>query len=195
MDAEKEWKDVIKRSLRNGSIGDGGVGKVSARLRSLRVPLGHEQTNPRPRQNQRTRPHMGQERRQGQGIPWGGPSFTHRWKGSYSTFPSFKFHISLLIKVLPFIFTKSIAFQLQVYTFGSYRLGVHGRNTDIDTLCVAPRHCERSDFFGDREGSFEWMLRAEPAVTDIHPVPDAFVPVIKLKFVFTILFHFSVVLG
>ncbi len=49
---------------------------------------------------------------------------------------------------------------------------------DIDTLCVSPRHVDRSDFFG----SFLDMLRPHPEVTDLHPVEDAFVPVIKMKF-------------
>ncbi|KAK5979478.1 Poly polymerase beta [Trichostrongylus colubriformis] len=66
----------------------------------------------------------------------------------------------------------------KLFTFGSYRLGVHTRGADIDTLCVAPRHVDRSDFFG----SFYDMLKADDQVTDLHAVEDAFVPVIKLKY-------------
>ncbi|WWC57497.1 uncharacterized protein I303_100029 [Kwoniella dejecticola CBS 10117] len=63
----------------------------------------------------------------------------------------------------------------RIYTSGSYRLGVHGPGSDIDTICVCPRHIYREHFFGE----FQDMLRAWPAVTEISAVPSAFVPVMK----------------
>ncbi|XP_045781314.1 poly(A) polymerase type 3 isoform X1 [Maniola jurtina] len=65
-----------------------------------------------------------------------------------------------------------------IYTFGSYRLGVHHRGADIDALCVAPRHIDRCDYFA----SFYELLKTQPQVKDLRAVEDAFVPVIKMNF-------------
>ncbi|KAH9938099.1 Poly(A) polymerase central domain-containing protein [Fomitopsis serialis] len=59
----------------------------------------------------------------------------------------------------------------KIFTFGSYRLGVHGPGSDIDTLCVVPKHVSREDFFD----VFEDMLREHLGV------PEAYVPIIKTK--------------
>ncbi|KAJ0986359.1 hypothetical protein J5N97_004715 [Dioscorea zingiberensis] len=55
-----------------------------------------------------------------------------------------------------------------IYTFGSYRLGVHGPGADIDTLCVGPSYVNREE--------------EKEEVTELQPVPDAHVPVMKFKF-------------
>ncbi|XP_072129417.1 poly(A) polymerase beta-like isoform X2 [Mobula birostris] len=66
----------------------------------------------------------------------------------------------------------------KIFTFGSYRLGVHTKGADIDALCVAPRHIERVDFFS----SFCDKLKQQDEVKNLRAVEEAFVPVIKLSF-------------
>lgn len=66
----------------------------------------------------------------------------------------------------------------KIFTFGSYRLGVHTKGSDIDALCVAPRHVERSDFFQ----SFVEKLKLQDGIRDVRAVEDAFVPVLKFEF-------------
>lgn len=66
----------------------------------------------------------------------------------------------------------------KIYTFGSYRLGVHHKGADIDALCVAPRNIDRSDYFG----SFLDILKTHPDVTECRAVEGAYVPVIKMNF-------------
>ncbi|KAI9447930.1 poly-A polymerase [Lactarius indigo] len=65
----------------------------------------------------------------------------------------------------------------KIFTFGSYRLGVHAPGSDVDTLCVVPKHVSREDFFD----VFEDMLRNAEGVTEVSGVPEAYVPIIKLK--------------
>ncbi|GER27259.1 poly(A) polymerase, partial [Striga asiatica] len=67
---------------------------------------------------------------------------------------------------------------------------VHGPGADIDTLCVGPKHASRNvgnnfvichiqeDFFGE----LYRMLSEMPEVQELHPVPEAHVPVMKFKF-------------
>ncbi|NWY39434.1 PAPOG polymerase, partial [Sylvia atricapilla] len=67
----------------------------------------------------------------------------------------------------------------KIFTFGSYRLGVHTKgSSDIDALCVAPSHVERSDFFQ----SFFEKLRNQEEVKNLRAIEDAYVPVIKFEF-------------
>ncbi|KAK4175619.1 Poly(A) polymerase central domain-containing protein [Triangularia setosa] len=69
----------------------------------------------------------------------------------------------------------------RVFTYGSYRLGVYGPGSDIDTLVVAPKHVTTEQYFRLFPNLLVEM--APPgAITDLTPVPDAFVPIIKFEF-------------
>ena len=77
---------------------------------------------------------------------------------------------------------------IAMFTFGSFRLGVHTPGSDVDTLCIGPRHISRDrDFFGrggEGAGPYEDSLHALLAVADgvesIVAVPEAVVPELKL---------------
>lgn len=69
----------------------------------------------------------------------------------------------------------------KIFTYGSFRLGVFGPGSDIDTLVVAPRYVSRDDYFK----YFPDLLRemAPPgAIEDLAVVTDAFVPIIKFEY-------------
>lgn len=67
---------------------------------------------------------------------------------------------------------------IKIYTFGSYKLGVHSAGSDIDALCVAPSHISRNLFFENLLN----ILRKTEGITEINPIPEASVPIIKMKF-------------
>lgn len=68
--------------------------------------------------------------------------------------------------------------RVALISFGSYRLGVHHPDADIDVLALSPPTCSRGDFFS----SLVQMLKETEGVTELHPIPVAYTPVIKLKF-------------
>ncbi|GLE03501.1 hypothetical protein PINS_up012403 [Pythium insidiosum] len=65
-----------------------------------------------------------------------------------------------------------------LFLAGSYRLGLHDPMSDIDAVCVVPWHVTHDDFFG----SFCQLLEQTPGVTQLAPVPTAYVPLISLSF-------------
>ncbi|KAK3692218.1 Poly(A) polymerase central domain-containing protein [Podospora appendiculata] len=69
----------------------------------------------------------------------------------------------------------------RVFTYGSYRLGVYGPGSDIDTLVVAPKYVTEEQYFDIFPDLLKEM--APPgAITDLTPVRDAFVPIIKFEY-------------
>ena len=62
-------------------------------------------------------------------------------------------------------------------SFGSYRLGVHTPDADVDCLVLAPPHVCRLDFFT----SFVDVMKANARITELHPISTAFTPVIKFE--------------
>ncbi|KAI3522647.1 hypothetical protein L1887_00594 [Cichorium endivia] len=66
-----------------------------------------------------------------------------------------------------------------VLTYGSYGLGVHNAESDIDALCVGPWFASLTeDFFIVLHD----MLAKRVEVSDIHCVKDAKVPLMRFKF-------------
>jgi len=77
--------------------------------------------------------------------------------------------------------------MVKLYTFGSYRLGVHTPGSDLDTLCIGPKHVSREeDFFGrgapEPGLSMFDKLKVEEGVEKLVAVADAVVPEIKMVF-------------
>lgn len=66
----------------------------------------------------------------------------------------------------------------KVFTYGSFRLGVYGPGSDIDTLMVAPKHVSRPDFFRLMP---DLLRKTFEDIPELVPVPDAGVPIIKLE--------------
>ena len=75
----------------------------------------------------------------------------------------------------------------QLFTSGSYRLGVHEPGADIDIILVAPNVCRRQDFFGtstdDEDNkrdpdSLAERIRHHPDVTNFVPVEGAAIPIL-----------------
>lgn len=81
-----------------------------------------------------------------------------------------------LAKNMPESIAKTVGGK--IFTFGSFRLGVHTKGADIDTLLVAPRHIERSDFFS----SFYEFLKLREEIKDLRAVEETYVPLIKMNF-------------
>lgn len=56
---------------------------------------------------------------------------------------------------------------------------MHAPNTDIDALCVAPRHVDRDRHFF---GMLAEILRKHPSTKNLNLVREAYVPRIGMEF-------------
>jgi poly(A) polymerase len=68
-----------------------------------------------------------------------------------------------------------------VITFGSYRLGVHRADADLDLLAVVSSSATgltRSHFFEQ----FVPLLQRQSCLSQVHPIPQAYTPVIRLVY-------------
>lgn len=68
----------------------------------------------------------------------------------------------------------------KIFTYGSFRLGVYGPGSDIDTLMLSPKHVTREDFFEYMPDMIRQAIPAED-ITELVPVPGIGVPIIKTE--------------
>ena len=66
----------------------------------------------------------------------------------------------------------------KLFTYGSYRLGVFNAESDIDVLIVGPRNINRNDFLTQ----FPAVLRRRSEATEVTPVTEAYIPLVKVIF-------------
>nr|CCA19046.1 Poly(A) polymerase putative [Albugo laibachii Nc14] len=68
--------------------------------------------------------------------------------------------------------------QGALFLAGSYRLGLHDPDSDIDVVCAVPYHVSHRDFFC----GFSAVLTRMTQVTELVTVPNASVPLISLSY-------------
>ncbi|CAI5720461.1 unnamed protein product [Hyaloperonospora brassicae] len=66
----------------------------------------------------------------------------------------------------------------QILVSGSYRLGVNEPGADIDTICVAPRHVTREDFFS----SLKDIFLQHAKVSNLVAIEGAVVPILTFDY-------------
>jgi len=66
----------------------------------------------------------------------------------------------------------------KVVCYGSFKLEVVDKESDLDLLCIVPKHVTREAFFK----TLYQQLEKKDEVTELRKLPSAFVPVIKMKY-------------
>jgi len=69
----------------------------------------------------------------------------------------------------------------EVFAFGSFRLGVFGPGSDIDSLVVVPEYVRRVEYF-KYFGEMLQNMAPPGAIGDLMVLEDAYVPVIRFKY-------------
>jgi poly(A) polymerase len=69
----------------------------------------------------------------------------------------------------------------KIFAYGSFRLGVYGPGSDIDTLVVAPKYVTLEDYFR-LFPNLLFEMAPKGAVTDFTAVPEAHVPIMKFEY-------------
>ena len=69
---------------------------------------------------------------------------------------------------------------IKMYTFGSFRLGVHGPGADIDILCVGPESIEAEQFFPLLVKQLQQLC--DDQCTNISWIREAYVPVCSFTY-------------
>ena len=67
--------------------------------------------------------------------------------------------------------------KVRICPYGSYKLGVSSKNSDIDTLLVVPLHIDRNDFFD----SLSEKLKKHELVQNLQCIRTAFVPLMNFE--------------
>lgn len=71
--------------------------------------------------------------------------------------------------------------RAKIMPFGSFKLGVIGPGSDIDTLVVTPKYVTKDDFFTVLP-QYLYKMAPEGAITEFTPRPEAFAPIIAFKY-------------
>jgi poly(A) polymerase len=69
--------------------------------------------------------------------------------------------------------------QATVHSFGSFKMGVHFPQTDMDLICVFPAYITKDDFFSD---FMRVLSKNVLQVEEVIDVIDSRVPILKLKY-------------
>ena len=89
-----------------------------------------------------------------------------------------KWQIDLAVNVKKILAVEAESRHAQILQFGSYKMGVHFPETDMDLICVFPSYIQQEDFFN----IFKSVIEKADGIKEIIDVVDAKVPILKIKY-------------